>query len=308
MMSAPAKPDELAMSDSEFRMFAEFFKAHCGLHFGQESRYLLERRIARRCAELGLRSFNAYHYALRNDTSGEGELAWAIDNLTTNETYFLREKAQLRALIDEIIPIVQARRGGAGSAPVSIWSAGCSSGEEPYSIVLLAQEAGLQPGRDLRVYASDISRQMLHKARRGSYREASFRQMDPFLREKYFSEKDGLFRISDEIKKHVSFAHLNLLDEARSALLGSLDVILCRNVIIYFDIETKRRVVRTFQKKLKPGGFLLLGHSESLINLSTDFELKHLRHDMVYRKPAENDPWHETAERTLANVGRGGRP
>ncbi len=304
MVGAPGKTDELAMSDSEFRMFAEFFKAHCGLHFGQESRYLLERRIARRCAELGLRSFNAYHYALRNDTSGEGELTWAIDNLTTNETYFLRERAQLRALIEEIIPSLQARRGGAGAMPVSIWSAGCSSGEEPYSIVLLAQEAGLLPGRDLRVYASDISRQMLHKARRGIYREASFRQIDPFLREKYFSEKDGLFRISDEIKKHVSFAHLNLLDESRSALLGSLDVILCRNVIIYFDIETKRRVVLNFHHKLKPGGFLLLGHSESLINLSTDFELKHLRHDMVYRKPAESDPWHETAERTLARIDR----
>ncbi len=296
------------MSDSEFRMLAEFFKAHCGLHFGQESRYLLERRIARRCAELGLRSFNAYHYALRNDTSGEAELGWAIDNLTTNETYFLREKAQLMALIQEIIPSLQARGGGAGGAPVSIWSAGCSSGEEPYSIVLLAQEAGFEPGRDLRVYASDISRQMLHKARRGIYREASFRQMDPFLREKYFSEKGGQFRISDEIKKHVSFAHLNLLDESRSALLGSLDVVLCRNVIIYFDVETKRRVVRTFHQKLKPGGFLLLGHSESLINLSTDFELKHLRHDMVYRKPAADDPWHATAERTLARLERrGGR-
>ena len=303
-MGAPGRAVELAMSDSEFRMLAELFKSHCGLHFGQESRFLLERRIARRCADLGLRSFNAYHYVLRNDISGEGELAWAIDNLTTNETYFLREKAQLRALIEEIIPSLQARGGGAGAAPVSIWSAGCSSGEEPYSIVLLAQEAGLEPGRDLRVYASDISRQMLHKARRGIYREASFRQTDPFLREKYFSEKDGLFRISDEIKKHVSFAHLNLLDEARSALLGSLDVVLCRNVIIYFDVETKRRVVRTFHQKLKPGGFLLLGHSESLINLSTDFELKHLRHDMVYRKPAENDPWHETAERTLAQLDR----
>jgi chemotaxis protein methyltransferase CheR len=303
-LGAPGRADELAMSDSEFRMLAEFFKAHCGLHFGQESRYLLERRIARRCAELGLRSFNAYHYALRNDTSGEGELAWAIDNLTTNETYFLREKAQLMALIQEIIPSLQARRGGTGGAPVSIWSAGCSSGEEPYSIVLLAQEAGLEPGRDLRVYASDISRQMLHKARRGVYREASFRQMDPFLREKYFSEKDGQFRISDEIKKHVSFAHLNLLDESRSALLGSLDVVLCRNVIIYFDVETKRRVVRTFHQKLKSGGFLLLGHSESLINLSTDFELKHLRHDMVYRRPDENDPWHETAARTLAFADR----
>lgn len=298
------RTEELTMTDAEFRMIADFLRTVCGLHFGPESRYLLERRLARRCAELGMRSFTSYHYALRNDASGEGELAWAIDHLTTNETYFLRERRQLDALISEIVPAVRARSGGAGSAPVSIWSAGCSSGEEPYSIVLLALEAGLVPGRDLRVYASDISRQMLQKARRGVYREASFRQMDPWLREKYFSPKDGNHRISDEVKKHVHFAHLNLMDESRTALLGSLDVVICRNVIIYFDLETKRRVVRTFHQKLRPGGFLLLGHSESLINLSTDFTLEHLRNDMVYQRPSEGDAWHETAARTVALVDR----
>jgi len=298
------RPAEVAMTDAEFRMLAELLRSHCGLHFGSESRYLLERRLGRRLAELGLRSFTSYHYALRSDTAGEGELAWAIDNLTTNETYFLRERQQLEALVQEILPLLQARRGGREGGPVSIWCAGCSSGEEPYSIVMLAAEAGIEPGRDLRVYASDISRQMLHKARRGLYREASFRQTEPWMRQKYFVEKDGHFRIADEIKKHVNFAHLNLMDEKRIALLGVLDVVLCRNVIIYFDIETKRRVVRTFHDKLRPGGYLLLGHSESLINLSTDFELKHLRHDMVYRRPAESDPWHETAERTLLAVDR----
>ncbi len=296
--------EELAMTDAEFRMIADFLRSVSGLHFGPESRYLLERRLARRCAELGLRSFTTYHYQLRNDSTGEGELGWAIDHLTTNETYFLRERRQLDALIGEIVPSLRARAGGPGAQPVSIWSAGCSSGEEPYSIVLLALEAGLVPGRDLRVYASDISRQMLQKARRGVYREASFRQMDAWLRDKYFVLKDGSYRISDEIKKHVHFAHLNLMDESRSALLGLLDVVLCRNVIIYFDLETKRRVVRTFQQKLRPGGYLLLGHSESLINLSTDFTLEHLRQDMVYRKPMDGDPWHETAARTVALIDR----
>jgi chemotaxis protein methyltransferase CheR len=300
------RPAEVAMTDAEFRMLAELLRSYCGLHFGNESRYLLERRLGRRLAELGLRSFTSYHYALRSDATGEGELGWAIDNLTTNETYFLRERQQLEALVQEILPALQARRGGREAGPVSIWCAGCSSGEEPYSIVMLAAEAGIEPGRDLRVYASDISRQMLHKARRGLYREASFRQTEPWLRQKYFVEKDGHFRISDEVKKHVNFAHLNLMDEKRIALLGVLDVILCRNVIIYFDLETKRRVVRTFHDKLRPGGYLLLGHSESLINLSTDFELKHLRHDMVYRRPCESDPWHETAERTLLAVDRRG--
>src|SRR5690606_9998557 len=147
---------EVAMTDAEFRMLAELLRAHCGLHFGSESRYLLERRLGRRLAELGLRSFTSYHYALRSDAAGEAQLAWAIDNLTTNETYFLRERQQLEALIQEIVPSLQARRGGPGNGAISIWCAGCSSGEEPYSIVMLAAEAGLEPGRDLRVYASDI--------------------------------------------------------------------------------------------------------------------------------------------------------
>lgn len=300
------RADAISMSDAEFRMLAELLRSHCGLHFGNESRYLLERRLGRRLADLGLRTFTSYHYALRSDASGEGELAWAIDTLTTNETYFFRERQQLEALVQEILPALQARRGGRAAGPISIWCAGCSSGEEPYSIVMLAAEAGFEPGRDLRVYASDISRQMLHKARRGLYREASFRQTEPWLRQKYFVEKDGHSRISDEIKRHVNFAHLNLMDEKRIALLGMLDVILCRNVIIYFDLETKKRVVRTFRDKVRPGGYLLLGHSESLVNLSTDFELQHLRHDMVYRRPAESDPWHETAERTLLAVERRG--
>ncbi len=300
------RPSEVAMTEAEFRMLAELLRSHCGLHFGTESRYLLERRLGRRLVELGLRSFTSYHYALRSDLAAEGELAWAIDNLTTNETYFLRERQQLEALVQEVIPSLQARRGGRAAGALSIWCAGCSSGEEPYSIVMLAAEAGIEPGRDLRVYASDISKRALHKARRGIYREASFRQTEPWLRQKYFVEKDGQFRIADEIKKHVTFAHLNLMDEKRISLLGALDVILCRNVIIYFDLETKRHVVRTFHEKLRPGGYLLLGHSESLINLSTDFALEHLRHDMVYRKPAESDPWHETAERTLLAIDRRG--
>ena len=295
---------ELVLTDAEYRMYCELFRSHCGLHFGPDSRFLLEKRLARRVAELAIGSFAAYHYLLESDTSGDKELSHIVDELTTNETYFFRERNQLRALVEEILPERLRKRDGSAATPVSIWSAGCSSGEEPYSVVMLALEAGFEPGRDLRVYASDISRKMLQKARRGEYRPASFRDTAAEIQKKYFTERDGHWRISDDVKRHVVFTHLNLLDRARIALLGTMDVILCRNVIIYFDLETKRRVVRTFHGKLKPGGYLLLGHSESLINLSTDFALEHLRSDMVYRKPAEGDPWHETASRTLALVDR----
>jgi chemotaxis protein methyltransferase CheR len=270
------------MSDGEFRMFAELLRRHCGLHFGEETRFLLEKRVERRMRERTLTSFAAYHYELRDPSSDE--LEQLIDEITTNETYFFRERRQLRALFDEILPeamLVRRER----TTPISIWSAGCSSGEEPYSIVILALEAGMQPGVDLRVYGSDISRRMLSRARTGCYRESAFRETEPELRDRYFEEAGGRWRISDTVKKHVDFIHLNLLDGSKLALLGPMHVILCRNVVIYFDAESKRRVIEHFEQKLRPGGHLLLGHSESLINLSTPLELRHLRQDLVYRKP-----------------------
>ena len=285
------------MSDGEFRMFAELIRRHCGLHFGPETRFLLEKRIERRMRERSLTSFAAYHYELRGNAASD-ELARLIDEITTNETYFLRERRQLRALVTEIFPEVILQRRGRGT-PITVWSAGCASGEEPYSIVILAREAGMDPGADLRVYASDVSRRMLQRARQGTYRESSFRETEEVLRDRYFEEKDGHWKISDEIKKHVDFIHLNLMDHGKVALLGAMDVILCRNVLIYFDQDSKKKVIATFEHKLRPGGHLLLGHSESLINLSTSLELRHLRNDLVYRKPMAGfttpDLWQQAA-------------
>ncbi len=295
---------ELRMTDREFRMFAELLRRHCGLHFGPEARFLLEKRVARRVRELELGSFAAYHYLIRNATSGGEEFARLIDELTTNETYFFRERSQLQALIEEIVPERLLERQSGGGGPVAIWSAGCSSGEEPYSVMMLALEAGLVPRVDLRVYASDISHRMLRKARLGEYREASFRDTGARLRERYFSEKDGRWRISEDVKKHVDFIHVNLMDRSKMALLASIDAIVCRNVIIYFDPESKRRVLELFSEKLRPGGHLVLGHAESLIGLSSSFELRHLNHDLVYRKPLPGmelrDPRHAAVEAAIA--------
>jgi chemotaxis protein methyltransferase CheR len=309
-MTSPIATDDLRLTATEFRMFSDLVRDHSGLDFGESSRFLLERRLARRVRELELGSFAAYHYRVRNSSSGSDELPKLIDELTTNETYFFREYSQLRALIDEIFEELQIDRDARGSRPINVWSAGCSSGEEPYSIAMLTREAGLKPGTDVRIYASDISRRMLRKARKGIYREASFRETDPHLRDKYFVEKDRLWQISDDLKRDVDFIHLNLLDASKIALLRTMDVILCRNVIIYFNIDTKCRVIRTFYDKLRQGGHLLLGHSESLINLSTSFELRHLRRDLVYRRPlpgmiAEN-PWSIAAAAAIARVDHDG--
>lgn len=295
------------VTDAEFRMLCELIKARCGLHFDEDSRFLVDKRVRRRIQETDVGSFNAYHLLLRDGRHGEEEFAHLIDVLTTNETYFFRERAQLRALMEEIIPEVRTRRAGQGSTgPVTIWCAGCSSGEEPYSIAALADQAGIDPQHDLRIYASDISRPVLTKSRRGVYRESSFRETSPALKDRYFVEKEGQYTISDELRRCVDFIHLNLLDRDKIALLGTMDVILCRNVIIYFDLDTKKRVIDTFYQKLRPGGYLLLGHSESLINVSSAFELKHLKNDLVYRRPApgedRDDPWHQLAREAVEDV------
>ena len=292
------------LSDAEYRMFRDLFKAACGLWFGEDSRFVLENRLARRMRRIGVESYSAYHYLLRREATGEDELAAVIDELTTNETYFFRERSQLRALVEEIVPTQLARRSG----PVNVWSAGCSSGEEPYTIVMLALEAGLRPGVDLRVQASDISRRCLAKAREAAYTENSFRETPPELRDRYFKEREGAWALRPEVRQHVTFTRLNLLEAARFSLLGPLDVVLCRNVIIYFDRDTKKRVVESFGERLAPGGFLLLGHSESLIQVTSAFELAHLRSDLVYRKPLAGtpagDPRHAAALAALRRAAR----
>ena len=300
----------LKLTDAEFRLFTDFLRRRCGLHFSDETRFLVEKRLARRIHEADFGSFASYFYQLRNGPNAEAEFSEIVDILTTNETYFFRERSQLSALVEEIIPEMLSRQLKS-RRPISIWSAGCSSGEEPFSVAIMGLEAGLVPGHDFRVYASDISRAVLSRARRGIYREASFREADESTRQRYFAQKDGLARISDSIKRHVDFVHMNLLDLSKVALLGEMDVILCRNVIIYFDLETKKRVLKTFRDKLRPGGYLLLGHSESLNNVTTDFELKHLSRDLVYRRPVpgeeREDPWHALARAGISDAERSGR-
>lgn len=310
-MVAP-KSSSLRMSDAEFRMFCELLRDRSGLHFDSETRFLVEKRLARRVHSLELGSFAEYHYHLRSGIEGDREFSHVIDELTTNETYFFRERRQLEALIQEILPQKLEQRSALGrTAPINIWSAGCSSGEEPYSVVMMAKEAGIQPGTDFRIYASDISGNMLRKSRTGLYREASFRETEAHLRDRYFIEKDGLFAIRDDIKQRVDLTQLNLLDRSKIALLGTMDVILCRNVIIYFNLETKKEVIETFYDKLRPGGYLLLGHSESLINVTSAFELAHLKRDLVYRRPGlgeeSEDPWERLAgEAVTVSDGKGG--
>ena len=272
----------LELPDDVFRLVRDAIYRRTGIWFTDASRYLLQKRLSPRARELSFDSFQKYFYFLQYDPRADGEFDVIYDLVTTNETYFFREPAQFTAFVEEIVPELVS---GKAVKKIRIWSAGCSSGEEPYSIAMLLQEAGWFDRASFEIFASDLNQQVLARARKGHYREAAFRSTDPTLREKYFARQaDGSWHIADSIRNRVSFGRVNLYDEARVAVLGSLDVIFCRNVIIYFDDASKKSVIRNFYNRLLDGGYLLLGHSESLISLSTEFKLKHLKNDMVYQR------------------------
>lgn len=275
---------EYRMNKIQFRLLRDFVYKQCGLYFEDHQINLFKSRLVERLKALDISSFNKYYYYLLYDKNRDEEFLNITDLLTTNETYFFREKSQLRAFSEEILPMIRESKRGVISPEIKIWSAGCSTGEEAYTIAMLILETNLFLGWDIDILATDISPRVLSVGRKGIYSKSSFRSCDSYFIEKYFTKEDYGHKVKDSIKKYVDFARLNLFDKNRLNLIRNMDVIFCRNVIIYFDREAKIKVINSLYDCLKPDGFLLLGHSESLANISTKFELKHLKYDMVYKK------------------------
>jgi len=272
------------MPESSFRLIRDLIYEYSGIFFDDSSLYLLQKRLTRRVRTHQLKSFQDYYYLLKYDQGKEEEFNQVIDILTTNETYFFREANQLRAFTDEILPELVEKKVNQPSPSLRIWSAGCSTGEEPYSIAILLLEAAIPSHFQIEIFASDISQRVLKVARQGIYTKSSFRATSPKYTQRYFNRMDQNFQVVNEVKKLVNFGQLNLLDENKMIFIRKMDVIFCRNVIIYFDNQAKRKVIDNLFTRLIPGGFLLLGHSESLINISTRFHLRHFVNDMVYQK------------------------
>lgn len=280
----PAPHSTPVMRPEEFRLLRELIQDHCGLWFRDESAYLLERRLWPRLQSLGHASFGEYYRHLRYDLARRSELETAVELLTTNETYFWREPQQLRAFGEEILPMLAEEN--ARERRLRVWSAGCATGEEAYTIAIMLARSGLFGGWDLDVLGSDISRRVLAVAREGTYGPHAFRASESAAVKPWFTHADGAkLTVRPAIREMVSFAHLNLLDVNAISVVGRVDVIFCRNVMIYFDLAARKQVSASFHQKLRDGGFLLLGHSESLLNVTADFELVHLKNDLVYRKP-----------------------
>ena len=287
MTAEPYAGGLLRLRPNEFRLLRDLVNGYAGLHFDDDALVLFDRRLADRLAELQLSGYDEYYKYLRFNIRGQQELDEVLERVTTNETYFFRQEYQLRAFKNEVLPRVY--EANAGRRRLAVWSAGCSTGEEAYTLAMLVHESGLFEGWDTRVIGSDICKHNVSYARRGVYKGGAFRTTPLEYRRNYFLECEDGLHVAEKIRKMCYFGQLNLLDSGKAAIVGRVDVVFCRNVLIYLDVRSRRKVIDSLYERLVPGGILLLGHSESLLNVTTAFELVHLSEDLVYRKPPNQE-------------------
>jgi len=258
-----------------------------GMDMAEEMREVYERKILGRVKELKLRSIKDYYFYLKYDKRGEEEFEKLIDIIIPKETYFFREERQLSAFVFEVLPEVVQYNQKMKMRHIRIWCAGCSTGEEAYTLAILLNEYGEIGKWDIKIIATDINPQAIKKAREGVYGESSFRNTKSIYKTLYFERVgNGVFRIKDDIKKMVTFARKNILEPDFSLSPEKFDIIFCRNVLIYFDKEAKKKAAENFYNALREEGFLFLGHAESLINVFPLFKIRHFKNDLVYQKPA----------------------
>lgn len=281
----PATADGLEtrhLPDDILRQILELLDRRFGFLFRDSFRDMARVRLARRMAELGLENLQDYYYRLLYDEQSEAEIDTLFESLANNETYFFREPSQIWTFAREIL---QERRTARPGPRVRVWSAGCATGEEAYSLAMAVLETDPSLEGAVEIFGSDQSRSALEKARRGIYGSFSFRSMPDGYKERYFQETaPGRLQVVPRVRRMVQFGRCNLMGPAGDLPLVKFDAIFCRNVLIYFHQEARRQVINLFHERLSDGGYLLLGHSESLLDLSDRFEFAAMNHDVAYRR------------------------
>ena len=264
-----------ALGLEDFEQIRRLLNKQAGLWFINEMRPAIERRLRERLTVLGLDSFPEY---CRRLSEGDAlEIGEAVEACTVNETYAFRGAVQLRSFRDVILPRLASRNR------VVVWSAGCSTGEEAYTLGAIALGSGLVAPQRVRIFGSDISRRCIAAARRGVYTASSFRDGDVIPYQGYFvKQPDGSRVVAETLRSVCRFRHANLLEPSVG---GFIDVIFCRNVLIHMDDRSRKRIVQGFYERLSPGGYLILGHSETLWKEQTEFVTEELPDDLFYRRP-----------------------
>ncbi len=277
----------MKLSDIDFEVLRDFIYSVCGMYFHIGKKYFLESRIKLRMAEAGTATPGEYVTLLKNNTRGSEELKKLLNDITTNETCFFRNPAQLAALEKQLLPEIIDYKGKIGFRKLRIWSAGSSSGEEAFTLamLLLEKRATLLKDWTIEIVGTDISEAVLTQAREGIYSPYSVRNTPEMFRKKYFtSEAVGRFSLSPEVKKMVTFSRLNLYEDTKMVFMKSFDFIFCANVLIYFDIPSKSKVVQHFYNNLQPYGYFFVGQAESLHGVSEKFKTLHFPGGFAYKK------------------------
>ena len=274
------------LEDSDYARFRELVRSRIGVEIPDVRRGDLERAVGEALVTTGLETPEQLYRSLTGPQNGEEALAAMIPTLTVGETHFFRNRPQIEALERQILPeLIERARG---TRRLRIWSAGCSTGEEPYTIAILLDRALPDLAEwDIRILGTDIDDQALEKARRGSYRSWSFREVPPEVKERYFRAEGDRMDLDERLRRMVTFKELNLIsDRYPSPETGTdrMDLVLCRNVLIYFRMETTRAVVSCMHSALVPGGWLVVGHVEPSQDVFVAFAELNLPGTISYQK------------------------
>jgi len=267
----------LPLSPQVFAILSALIEDRTGLHYDLHERELLAERVSGRALERGFDSLLDYYYFLRYDADSDAELSLLAEALVVNETYFFRELAPLQVLVSELVPGLLSR----GVKP-RIWCAACSTGEEPLTLAMLLDEAGILD--EVTLVASDISARALTHARKGVYRRRSLRSLPPRVVGRWLEGTDDGMRVVPHIARAVAWHRVNLIDARETSQLGSFEIIICRNVLIYFRDPTIESLIDRFWHQLTPEGQLLVGASESLLRFKVAFACEEHRGAFFYRK------------------------
>lgn len=268
------------ISPQEYQAFRSFLEQACGIVLGENKQYLVTSRLTRLMSELGLQSFGDLMKKINIDSQLRHRI---MDAMTTNETSWFRDVYPFDILKEKILPEIAKLQ----PTQLKIWSAACSTGQEPYSLSMTVQEYLLsKPGslaaNIVQIIGTDISPSVLSYAREGIYEDSAVqRGLSEERKARYFRSVNGGWKVIDDLKKRITFRELNLMQSY--TLLGKFDVIYCRNVLIYFSAQLKRDILARMAKSLNPGGYLILGGSESISNYSEDYEMIRWKNGVIYQ-------------------------
>lgn len=277
----------MTLSDKDFEVLRDFIYNHCGIYFHTSKKYFLESRITRRIEATSSPNLMTYMGLLKSGPGKSDELLKLLTEITTNETCFFRNPPQLKALENVFLPEIVAAKGKIGFRKLRIWSAGSSSGEEAYTMAMLLLEKRATILKDwiIEIVGTDISETVLAQAREGVYSAYSVRNTPDYYKKKYFRQEPGeRYVLSPDVKKLVSFNHLNLYEDAKMVFMKSFDFIFCANVLIYFDLASKTKVVQHYYNNLQPYGYFFVGQSESLHGVNDKFKTVHFPGGFAYKK------------------------